>query len=260
MTARTLTRPATPPAFGALEYPSSDGEPMAETDQHIHLLFESTTRLKHRYAADPNVYVSGNLLVYYQEGDTRLCLAPDCFVAFGVEKGDRETFKTWVEQAYPAVVFEFTSKSTRDRDTGVKFAIYQDLWKVDEYFLFDPFEEYLKPSLIGYRRDPKGDLLPIPPDADGGVLSTRLNLTVLRDGLSLAFRDAATGELVLNAYEDQARLATQRNAQAQQAARDAEQAARDAGQRANDEAEARRDAEARLAEALAELARLRMSP
>jgi len=260
MTARTLTRPATPPAFGALDYPSSDGEPMAETDQHRDLLFESTTRLAHRHAADPNVYVSGNLLVYYQEGDTRLCLAPDCFVAFGVEKGDRETFKTWVEQAYPAVVFEFTSKSTRDRDTGVKFAIYQDLWKVDEYFLFDPFEEYLTPSLIGYRRDPRGDLSPIPPDADGGVFSARLNLTVLRDGLSLAFRDAATGELVLNAYEDQARIATERNAEAQQAARNAEQVARDAQQAARADADARREAEARLADALAELARLRKSP
>ena len=174
-------------------------------------------------------------------------------MAFGVEKGDRETFKTWVEQAYPAVVFEFTSKSTRDRDTGVKFAIYQDLWKVDEYFLFDPFEEYLTPSLIGYRRDPRGDLLPIPPDADGGVLSTRLNLTVLRDGLSLAFRDAATGELVLNAYEDQERIATELNSEAQQVARDAQQAA-------HAEADARREVEARLAEALAELARLRKSP
>ena len=253
MTARTLTRPATPPAFGALDYPSSDGEPMAETDQHRDLLFESTTRLAHRYAADPNVYVSGNLLVYYQEGDTRLCLAPDCFVAFGVEKGDRETFKTWVEQAYPAVVFEFTSHSTRDRDTGVKFAIYQDLWKVDEYFLFDPFEEYLTPSLIGYRRDARGDLLPIPPDADGGVVSTRLNLTVLRDGLSLAFRDAETGKLVLNAYEDQARIATERREEAEDRARDAELAARA-------EATARREAQARLAEALAEIARLRKSP
>jgi Uma2 family endonuclease len=239
MTARTATRPAPPPAFGALDYPSSDGEPAAETDWHRHLLFESTTRLAHRYAADPNVYVSGNLLVYYQEGDTQLCLAPDCFVVFGVEKGGRETFKTWVEQAYPAVVFEFTSQSTRERDTGVKFATYQDVWKVDEYFLFDPFEEYLTPSLIGYRRDANGDLLPITPSADGSVLSERLRLTILRDGKSLAFRDPTKGKLLLNADEDRARIATDRRK----------------------EAEARAgEAEARLADALAELARLRKSP
>ena len=253
MTARTLTRPAAPPAFGALDYPSSDGEPMVETDLHRDLLFESTTRLAHRYAADPNVYVSGNLLVYYQEGNTQLCLAPDCFVAFGVEKGDRDTFETWAEQAYPAVVFEFTSQSTKDCDTGIKFAIYQDLWKVAEYFLFDPFEEYLTPSLIGYRRDANGDLVPIPPDAAGGVFSERLNLTILRDGKSLAFRDATTGELVLNADEDRARIAIERQEEAEERARDAEQAV-------GVETARREEAEARLADALAELARLRKSP
>ncbi len=113
MTARTRKRPAPAPAFGALDYPSSDGEPVAESDWHLHLLFESTTRLGHRYADDPDVYVSGNLLVYYQEGDTRLRLAPDCFVAFGVEKGERDTFKTWVEQAYRDAV---TGELLRDGD------------------------------------------------------------------------------------------------------------------------------------------------
>ena len=228
----TRKRPAPAPAFGALDYPSSDGEPAAESDWHLHLLFESTTRLDHRYADDPNVYVSGNLLVYYQEGDPELRLAPDCFVVFGVPKGNRETFKTWVEQAYPAVVFEFTSPSTRELDTVTKFAIYQDVWKVDEYFLFDPLEEYLTPSLRGYRRDSYGDLVPIRPDADGGLFSERLRLTLRRDGTSLAYRDAVTGELLRGGD----------------------------GRRPRHEADARREAEARLTEALAELARLRKSP
>ena len=227
MTARTRKRPAPAPAFGALDYPSSDGEPASESDWHLRLLFESTTRLDYRYADDPDVYVSGNLLVYYQEGDPRLRLAPDCFVVFGVPKGNRETFKTWVEQAYPAVVFEFTSYSTKDRDTVTKFAVYQDVWEVDEYFLFDPREEYLTPSLIGYRRDAYGDLVPIPRNADGGIFSERLNLTISRQGKSLAYRDAATAQLVLTANEGRART---------------------------------REAQARLADALAELARVRKSP
>ena len=260
MTARIITRPAPSPAFGALEYPSSDGEPMAETDLHRWLLFDATTRLIHRYAADPNVYVSGNLLVYYKEGKPRVCLAPDCFVAFGVEKGNRDTFKTWVEQAYPAVVFEFTSASTRGNDTGKKFAVYQDIWCVDEYFLFDPFEEYLTPSLQGFRRDGHGKLVPIPPDAAGGVLSARLNLTLARDGTSLAYRDATTGELVLNAGDSRARDDAEARAAAEHGARDAQQAARNAQQSARAEADARREAEARLADALAELDRLRESP
>ena len=243
MPARTVDAPQT---FGAIDYPSSDGEPMAETDQHRDLLTDATTRLAHRYAADPTAYVSGNLLVYYKEGKPRVCLAPDCFVAFGVEKGQRDTFKTWVERAYPAVVFEFTSASTRGNDTGKKFAVYQDIWCVDEYFLFDPFDEYLTPSLQGFRRDGHGKLVPIPPDAAGAVLSTRLDVKLSRNGTSLAFHDATTGQPVLNADEDRARAAEER-------ARAAEQSARA-------EAAARREAEANLADALAELARLRKSP
>ena len=253
MNARTFTQPETPQAFGAIEYPSSDGEPMAETDLHRWLIIEATMRLIHHYAADPKVYVSGNLMVYYKEGKPKFCLSPDCFVAFGVGPGVRKTFKTWAEGVSPAVVFEFTSRSTRHNDLVKKFAIYRDVWKVDEYFLFDPYEEYLNPPLQGFRRGDRGEFRPIPPDADGGVFSERLNLTVLRDGPLLAYRDAETGKLVLNAYEDQARIATERSAEAEQVARDAEQ-------RANNEADARRDAEAKLAEALAELARLRKSP
>ena len=253
MTARILTRPETPPASGAIDYPSGDGEPMAETDLHRWLLVEATTRLIHHFAADPNVYASGNLLVYYQEGNPQVCLAPDCFVAFGVAPGERETFKTWVEGVYPAVVFEFTSRSTRDNDIGKKFAIYQDLWKVDEYFLYDPYVEYLDPPLQGFRRDNRGKLRPIPLGMDGGVFSERLNLTVLRDGRRLAYRDEATGKLLTDANGNLARVEAEARAKAEQVARDEAAARRDAEQVA-------RDAEARLAEALAELARLRKSP
>ena len=281
MNARILTHPATPSASGAIEYPSSDGEPMAETDLHYDLLTEATARLTQHFVADPDVYVSGNLLVYYQEGNPQLCLSPDCFVAFGVEKGRRDTFKTWVEGVSPAVVFEFTSRSTRDNDLVKKLAVYQDVWKVSEYFLFDPREEYLNPSLQGFRRDRRGKLRPIAPDAGGGVFSERLNLTMLRDGVMLTYRDEATGKLLTDAnghlarVEAEARAEAERRADdeatarrtaeqvardAQQTARDAQQTARDAQQTARAEAAARRDAEARLAEALAELARLRKSP
>ena len=267
MTASTATDPLTTPASGAIDYPSSDGEPMAETDLHRWLLIEATTRLIHHYAADPNVYASGNLLVYYEEGNPQVCLSPDCFVAFGVAPGNRETFKTWVEGAYPAVVFEFTPRSTRDNDIGKKFAIYQDTWKVSEYFLYDPYEEYLEPPLQGFRRDDRGKLRPIPPDADGGVFSERLNLTVLRDGQRLAYRDEATGRLLLDAGSHRARAESVARAEAEERARDAEGIARAAQQAARvsrratqAQANARREAEARLADALAEIARLRKSP
>ena len=49
------------------------------------------------------------------------------------------------------MVFEVTSKKTRKQDLTKKFEIYRDVLRVREYFLFDPFEEYLDPSLQGYR-------------------------------------------------------------------------------------------------------------
>ena len=54
-------------------------------------------------------------------------------------------------KAPPHFVVEFTSESTREVDQQTKRAIYQDVLGVSEYFLFDPFEEYLHPRLQGYR-------------------------------------------------------------------------------------------------------------
>ena len=253
MNARILTHPESPPASGAIEYPSSDGEPMAETDLHRRLLTAATDLLILHFATNPKVYVSGNLLVYYEEGNPQVCLSPDCFVAFGVGPGDRDTFKTWAEGVVPAVVFEFTSRSTRDNDLVKKFAIYQDVWKVDEYFLFDPREEYLTPSLQGFQRDRRGKLRPMAPDADGSVFSQRLNLKVSRDGRMLAYYDGETGERLLDAGGRQARHEAKARAEAEARA-DAEAEARRAAERIA------RDAQAELAEVLAELARLRKSP
>jgi len=49
-----------------VEYPTSDGRPMAETDVHRQLLIQLVDVLELRYADDPNVYVSGNLLLCYE--------------------------------------------------------------------------------------------------------------------------------------------------------------------------------------------------
>jgi hypothetical protein len=49
-------------------------------------------------------------------------------------------------------MIEITSKSTRREDLGKKMTIYRDILRVQEYFLFDPFGEYLEPRLQGYQR------------------------------------------------------------------------------------------------------------
>jgi Uma2 family endonuclease len=184
-----------------VEYPDSDGMPMAESDLHRKIMNEVIDRLIARYAKRDDVYVTGNLLVYYVEGDPRVSLAPDCFVVFGVPSGDRRIYKVWEEGKFPTVVFEITSKTTEREDMGKKFEIYQDTWKVKELFLFDPTEDYLDPPMVGYRMS-RGELKVIKP-VGGRITSKELGVTLERDGTRLVLRDARTGrELLLPAQAE----------------------------------------------------------
>ena len=134
-------------------YPTSDGKPMAETDDHHDLMVELIETQKAHFASEPNIYVSGNLLMYYVRGNPRRHVSPDVFVVHGVKKKSRlKYYATWEQQGKgPDFVVEMTSRSTRKEDTEKKFRLYQDVLHVAEYFLFDPFAEYLKPPLQGYR-------------------------------------------------------------------------------------------------------------
>ena len=245
-----------------IEYPSSDGKPMAETDVHRRLLFAVVPRLDEFFRARADVYVSGNLLVYYVEGDPHKVLAPDCFVAFGIPKGDRETFRTWDEGTFPAVVIEFTSKTTAGEDLETKFRVYRDIWKVKEYFLFDPRDEYLDPSLQGYRRR-GSELRPI--RAVNDVLECRtLGVTLERDGQDLLLRDAATGKVLLTAderatLEERGRTDLERRRADREKKRAEEEKKRAEAEkkRADAEASGRQAAEAELARLRVELDILR---
>jgi Uma2 family endonuclease len=172
-------------------YPTSDGRPMAETDYHRKLMGILIAVLDARYAADPNTYVSGNLLIFYRPNDKRRHISPDCFVVFGVPKGDRLNYLTWEEGKGPDVVIELTSKTTRREDVETKFELYRDVLKVKEYFLFDPYQDYLTPSMQGYRL--RGvQYQPI--RAKGGRLPSRqLGLHLERDGHALRLWDTNTG-------------------------------------------------------------------
>ncbi|OWK44959.1 Uma2 family endonuclease [Fimbriiglobus ruber] len=186
-----------------INYPSRDGKPIAETPIHVRVLFDTFARLEAHFAARDDVYIGPNMFVYYVEGDPKKRLSPDVYVALGVVNGreSRDTFQTWKEGVFPSVVFEFTSKSTKREDLVTKFGIYQDVWRVAEYFLFDPRDEYLKPSLRGFRRAQDGSLKPM--KAVGGVLtSQKLGVTLGRDGALLQLRE--TGQEILTAAEAEA--------------------------------------------------------
>jgi Uma2 family endonuclease len=193
---------ATAPRSRAIVYPTSDGKPMAETDVHRGNMTDLIETLEDRFADDPMVYVSGNLLMFYEEGDKRKHLAPDVFVVFGVKKRRRDHYLIWEEGKGPDVVIEITSKTTREADQKKKFVLYRDVLKVPEYFLFDPLEDYLKPSTQGYRLR-RRLYAPIGP-VQGRFPSTGLGLHLERDGSALRLFDPASDRRLLTPREQAA--------------------------------------------------------
>ena len=142
---------ATTPRSRTIEYPTSDGKPMAETEVHRDNMLDLIETLKAHFAADPMAYVSGNMLMFYEEGNNREHLAPDVFVARGVPKRLRDNYLIWEEGKGPDLVIELTSKTTRREDQTKKLALYRDVLRVPEYFQLDPTEDYLKPPMQGHR-------------------------------------------------------------------------------------------------------------
>jgi Uma2 family endonuclease len=187
------------PVSTEVYYPSSDGKPMAETDIHRDLMFEIIELLQLRYQQREDVYVSGNLLVYYERGNPRKHLAPDCFVVFGIPKHRRDNYKIWEEGFPPRVVFEMTSKSTASEDMGDKFRIYEQLWGVQELFLFDPTSDYLEPPLQGFSRV-GGRLQPITP-VGNRIPSQELGLSFTHHDSEFIVLDSVTGEQLLRARD-----------------------------------------------------------
>jgi Uma2 family endonuclease len=95
------------------------------------------------------------MFVHYEEGNRNRHVSPDVFVVKGVAKErapERRSYRVWEEanKGLDAVI-EVTSKSTRKEDMEVKLALYRDVLSVKEYFLFDPYREYLDPPLRGFR-------------------------------------------------------------------------------------------------------------
>ena len=227
-------------------YPESDGKPMAETDRHRDLMTDVIHTLREHYKNENDVYVTGNLFLFYEEGDPYQVIAPDVFVAFGVEKKQRRTYMTWNEGVTPDFVLEVASPNTFRDDMVKKKDLYESVLSVKEYYIYDPLGQIM-PSFIGYRL------------VDGvyqeiDFVDDRLPLEVL--GLELGERD---GELRLYDPMTSEWLQTPL-----ERAEFAEERAENAEDRAEQELTARQSAEERaenaeaaLAQALEELERLK---
>jgi len=196
-----------------IEYPSSDGEPMAESDITRDYITYGVEALKLYFQGISDVYVSANSFVYYEEGNKAAVVAPDVYAVFGVRKRKRDNYKVWQEGGItPQFVLEITSATTQNVDQETKPETYRSLG-VREYFQYDPSGDYLNPILQGVRLV-NGQYEPI--EANNLAFDTLwLYSEVLGMELhivsgELRFRNPQTGEF-LKTYQqsEQARLAAE---------------------------------------------------
>ena len=216
-----------------LHYPDSDGQPMAENDEHYRAIQSIRAPLEVRFRDSEDTYVSGDLLLYYERGNPRRCVAPDVLVTVGVSRGLKRTYLLWEEGKPPDFVAEVSSPRSRTDDRTKKRELYARLG-VREYFLFDPVYEDDEHSgrLQGFRLWGDGSVEMGPGGAEGSGQELRsevLGISLRPEHKRVRLRDIATGKDLLFFEEtEDARL-------------EAEQAR-------YDEVEARRIAEARVAE------------
>ena len=180
---------------------------MAESDFQRGPLTYAVEALRIYFRDHPDVYVSGNLFIYYEEGNPQAVVAPDVFVVFGASKQDRMTYRLWEEPAAPGWVMEITSRSTRQEDQGAKRALYTRLG-VQEYWQYDPTGDYLNPPLQGLRLE-AGAYAPIAaqhlPDGTQALHSGVLGLDVRLEDGRMYFYDVDRGEKLLNHEEAEQR-------------------------------------------------------
>jgi Uma2 family endonuclease len=116
-------------------------EPELESDLHREQIDLLIRLLKYHWRDRKDIYITGNLTVYFNEQQikTRDFRGPDVFVVLDAEKRDRKSWVIWGEGGkYPNLVIELLSNSTARVDRGKKKQLYQDVWRLPNYFWFDP--------------------------------------------------------------------------------------------------------------------------
>jgi Uma2 family endonuclease len=240
------------PAPPEVAYPTGDGKPVGETPVHRDLLLWTIHLLQEWFRADPMTYVSGNMFLYYVRGDRRKHVSPDVFVTRGIADDGRrrDAYFVWEEGKGPDFVIEYTSKSTRREDQVKKFELYRDVLNVRESFLFDPYGEYLKPPLRGFRLV-EGQYLPIEPVA-GRLPSEVTGLHLEPAGEELRLVNPATGRHLLTLPRMQADF--------EQRVREAEAVARESQEMARHSEEARQADRVEMQRMRREIEELRQRP
>ena len=200
-----------------IDYPSTDGEPMAQNTRQYRWIVTIQGGLAAMFRDRPDVFVAGDLFWYPIEGDNKTRVAPDVMVAFGRPKGDRDSYKQWEEGGIaPQVVFEVASPSNTPSE-WISKTLFYERFGVQEFYIYDPDSGELQ----GYVRGDDGHLRPV--ESMRGWVSPLLGVRFGVEGLELVlttpegkrFRSYEEG---VAAYEEAERLLEQERQRAEQLA------------------------------------------
>lgn len=153
-----------------------DGEPL-ETPRHRIAMNTLIRSLQHAWADRSDVYVGGNMFVYYSSTQVKNqdFRGPDFFAVCNVDGNrPRQGWVIWEEGGrYPDVIIELLSTSTAETDRGVKKQLYERVFRTPDYFIFDPFDAN---SLEGWHLDTSKGYQPIAKDHRGWLWCETLGL------------------------------------------------------------------------------------
>ncbi len=189
-------------------YPETDGKPLPDGEYQAPIYREVVGALETHFGNRPDVHVNGNAMFYYEEGNPRRVVSPDCYVAFGVDVDlifSNNTYLLWEMGKPPDFVLEIGSSSTARNDLGPKRDLYARLG-IGEYWRFDGTgQDFYQEPLVGeYLRDGQYHRFELNHDPDGIVWghSPTLDLDLCWVEGHLRYYDLATGTYLMTQQEE----------------------------------------------------------
>lgn len=233
-------------------YPLHEEDDVPETVDH-----EATARYARGSLAARfrNWFVTGDVCVYWERGNTRDYRAPDLFVVKeALSEPVKRVYQLW-KQPPIAFVLEVGSRTSFRTDVGPKVEIYQERIRAAEYGHVDL--DHGQQRL--WRLGPSGVYEEVAPEPNGRLHSEELGLEFGLDADGVLRFYTPDGEILLS-HEEEARLRQEEARRRQEAERERKNEAerrQEAEEQREQEATRRREAEVRAADLERQLAELR---
>ena len=197
----------------AIVYPETDGMPLPDGEFQAPLYRKIVGALETHFRDTPGARVNGDTFIYYEEGNSRRSVSPDCYVAFdlsadalaslSIERNN--TYLLWEVGKAPDFILEIGSESTAVVDLGRKRDLYAEL-EVAEYWRYDATGgEFYGEPLVGERLiDGEYHRFELHRESDGSVWghSDALKLDLWWDAGELRFWDPVAGNWLLSQEEE----------------------------------------------------------